>query len=41
MPRLTDMARARVEVISFFIVGYLLLALAYRCLWNSDRKSVV
>lgn len=39
MPRLTDMARARVEVISFFIVGYLLLALAYRWLWNSLARD--
>ena len=39
MPRLTDMARARVEVISFFIVGYLLLALVYRWLWNSLARD--
>ena len=39
MPRLTDMARARVEVISFFAVGYLVLALVYRWLWNSLARD--
>lgn len=39
MPRFTDMARARIEVISFFIVGFLLLALVYRWLWNSLARD--
>ncbi len=39
MPRFTDMAHARIEVISFFILGFLLLALVYRWLWNSLARD--
>jgi hypothetical protein len=39
MPRFADMARARIEVISFFVVGFLLLALVYRWLWNSLARD--
>lgn len=39
MPRFTDMAHARIEVISFFIAGFLLLALVYRWLWNSLARD--
>ena len=36
---LTDAARARLDVLSFFIVAYLLLAWAVKALWNSLAKS--
>lgn len=39
MPRFTEMAHARIEVISFFLVGFLLLALVYRWLWNSLARD--
>ena len=35
MPTFTDIARARLEVISFFLMGYLALAFVYQRLWNS------
>jgi hypothetical protein len=39
MPRLRDVASARLEVISFFLVGYLVLAAIYRWLWNSLARE--
>ncbi|MFC7335609.1 hypothetical protein ACFQY0_00350 [Haloferula chungangensis] len=36
---LTDAAKARLDVLSFFIVAYLLLGLAVKGLWNSLAKS--
>ena len=36
---LSDIARLRLEVISFFIVTYLLLALAVKALWNNLAKT--
>ena len=36
---LTDAARARLDVLSFFLVAYLLLGLAVKALWNSLAKS--
>jgi hypothetical protein len=39
MPRFTDMARARLEVMSFFVFTYLLLALVYRWIWNSLARD--
>jgi len=37
-PVLTDIARARLEVLSFFVVVFLLAALAVKVLWNSIAK---
>jgi hypothetical protein len=39
MPTLTDIAQARLEVISFFGVGYLVLAFIYQKLWNSLARD--
>ena len=39
MPTFTDIARARIEVISFFFVGYLVLAFAYQRIWNSLARD--
>lgn len=36
---LTDAAKARLDVLSFFIVAYLLLGIAVKALWNSLAKS--
>jgi hypothetical protein len=36
---LTDAAKARLDVLSFFIVAYLLLGLAVKALWNTLAKS--
>ncbi|GAA5483456.1 hypothetical protein [Haloferula sargassicola] len=36
---LTDAARARLDVLSFFIAAYLFLGLAVKALWNSLSKS--
>ncbi len=35
MPTLTDIAQARLEVISFFLFAYFVLAWVYQRLWNS------
>ena len=37
---LTDLAEARIEVISFFIVVYLLLTLVVKYLWNRLAKGI-
>ena len=39
MPTFTDIARARIEVLSFFLVSYLVLAVVYRLLWNSLARD--
>jgi hypothetical protein len=39
MPTFTDVAQARLEVISFFLVTYLVLAFAYQRLWNSLARE--
>ena len=39
MPTFTDIARARLDVLSFFLVGYLVLAFVYQCLWNSLARD--
>jgi len=39
MPTFTDVAHARLEVISFFAFGYLLLAWIYQLVWNSLGKD--
>src|SRR5687768_566399 len=38
-PGFTDIANARLEVISFFLLGYLILAFDYQRLWNSLRRD--
>ena len=35
MPVFTEIARARFQVLSFFLILYLALAFIYQCLWNS------
>ncbi len=35
----TDIVRARLEVISFFLIGYFALAFLYQRLWNSLRRD--
>jgi hypothetical protein len=40
MPTLTDIARARVEVLSFFLISYLVLAFIYQRLWNSLGRDL-
>ena len=37
---LTDMARLRLESLSFFIVAFLLIALAVKALWNHLAKAI-
>ena len=37
---LTDLAEARIEVISFFIVGYLALTFVVKFLWNRLAKGI-
>ncbi|MGJ8696733.1 MAG: hypothetical protein ACSHYF_10470 [Verrucomicrobiaceae bacterium] len=37
---LTDLAEARMEVISFFIVGYLVLTFVVKFLWNRLAKGI-
>jgi len=39
MPTFTDIARARLEVISFFLLAYLVLAFVYQRLWNSLARE--
>jgi hypothetical protein len=39
MPTFTDIARARFDVLSFFLVGYLVLAFVYQRLWNSLARD--
>lgn len=39
MPTFTDIAKARMEVISFFLFMYFVLAFIYRWLWNSLRED--
>lgn len=39
MPTFTDVAQARLEVISFFLLAYLVLALVYQRLWNSLARE--
>jgi hypothetical protein len=39
MPTFTDIARARLDVLSFFLVGYLVLAFVYQWLWNSFARD--
>ena len=39
MPTFTDMARARLEVLSFFFVSYLVLAFIYQRIWNSLARD--
>jgi hypothetical protein len=41
MPGFTDIARARFQVISFFFVLYLAMALIYRWAWNSLARDFV
>src|SRR2546430_17094632 len=36
MPKLTDIVSARLEVISFFLVGCLVLAFVYQRLWSEE-----
>lgn len=38
-PQLTDVAKARLDVISFFILVYLLCAVVFRWLWNLLAKD--
>lgn len=38
-PQLTDVAKARLDVISFFIFAYLLCAVVFRWLWNLLAKD--
>ena len=38
-PQLTDLAKARLDVISFFILAYLLCAAIFRWLWNLLAKD--
>ena len=39
MPTFTDIAHARIEVLSFFLAGYIVLAVVYRLLWNSLARD--
>lgn len=39
MPTFTDIAQARLEVISFFLLAYLVLAFVYQRLWNSLARE--
>jgi len=39
MPVFTEIARARFQVLSFFLILYLALAFIYQCLWNSLSKD--
>lgn len=39
MPAFSDIAQARLQVLSFFLIGYLLLALIYQWVWNSMGRE--
>lgn len=39
MPVFTEIAKTRFQVLSFFLLLYLLVALAYQWIWNSLRKD--
>ncbi len=38
-PTLTGLAQARLNIISFFVVAFLIMSLAFMLIWNSLRKS--
>src|SRR5688572_7297523 len=39
MPAFSNIAQARLQVLSFFLIGYLLLALIYQWVWNSLSRE--